>query len=283
MKIAVVILNYNSSVDCAKCVSFLKRQEELDMEIIVVDNCSDEEDLAKLRALCKEDSQCILIENHENRGYNAGNNIGLRYAAQKGYKYALIANPDMEFPQEDYISKMVKKMESDENIVVLGTDIISPERIHQNPVIRDGDWRSSLRWIKDIFTRTSDSNSFIDNYRKNHYCSKLSGCCLMVRMDFISSIGFFDENVFLYCEEPILSRQVESNGKKMYYLADTQAVHAHIKSAKGNPVKRFKYWRNSRFYFIERYSGDSSLGKAIAKSSAYFYVATFILLHKLKK
>lgn len=32
-------------------------------------------------------------------------NIGLRYAANKGYEYALIANPDMEFPQRGLCGK----------------------------------------------------------------------------------------------------------------------------------------------------------------------------------
>lgn len=281
MKIAIVVLNYNSSKDCKKCVGFLKRQQNIELDIIIVDNCSCDGDRQAVEILCKE-QECTFIANNGNKGYNAGNNIGLRYAAQKGYKYALIANPDMEFPQKDYISKIVEKMDSDENIVVLGTDIVSPEGIHQNPMERD-DWRNSFRWIKGYSIKRGGNYSHIDNYSENHYCSKVSGCCLMIRMSFISSIGFFDENVFLYCEESILSRQVEYAGKKMYYLADTQAVHAHIKTSKGNPGPRFKYWRNSRLYFIERYSGDCRLGKAIAKFSAYLYVAIFMLLYKIKK
>ena len=40
MKVAVIILNYNSSADCCKCVADLKRQEGVELEIIIVDNCS---------------------------------------------------------------------------------------------------------------------------------------------------------------------------------------------------------------------------------------------------
>ena len=112
MKVAVIILNYNSSLDCRKCVSFLKKQREVELEIVVVDNCSQAYDVEKLRQLCKEYG-CTLIENHENRGYNAGNNIGLRYAAEKGYKYALIANPDMEFPATNYIVTLVATISQD--------------------------------------------------------------------------------------------------------------------------------------------------------------------------
>ena len=37
MKIAVIILNYNSSDDCRKCISYLKRQEHIETEPVVVD------------------------------------------------------------------------------------------------------------------------------------------------------------------------------------------------------------------------------------------------------
>lgn len=282
MIIPVILLNYNSSSDCRKCISFLKRQKGIGVEIVVVDNCSTKNDLVKLKALCEEE-ECTLIENHENRGYNAGNNMGLRYAVEKGYKYALIANPDMEFPQQDYLLKLIEVMEKDEEIVVCGSDIVSPEGIHQNPMIRDGNWHESLRWITGVFRKKRiDTYDFIDHYEENHYCAKVSGCCLLVKLAFVKEIGFFDEKVFLYCEEAILSRQVENRRKKMYYTVAVQAVHRHIKSEKGNPVKRFRNWEQSRIYFIERYSGDTTMGKFTAKLSTRMYATLFIVLYRLK-
>lgn len=281
MKVAIIILNYNSSEDCRKCVSFLKRQEGVDLELVLVDNCSPDGD--KVKALCQEEG-CTFIPNKENRGYNAGNNIGLRYAANKRYKYALITNPDMEFPQTDYVKKLVETMETDSNIVVAGSDIISPNGIHQNPMMRDGDWRSSFGWIKGILNRQkTNAYDCIDNYTENHYCWKVSGCCLMIHLDFMKEIGFFDEYPFLYCEEAILSRQVEIADKRMYYTADIQAIHRHIASTKGDPIARFRQWKRSRIYFINRYSGDSWIGKKIASFSLQLYVGLFSLVRKIKR
>ena len=283
MRIAIIILNYNSSADCRKCIGFLKLQQGVEAEIVVVDNCSREEERKAVESVCKENA-CTFIANNENRGYNAGNNVGLRYAAEKGYEYALIANPDMEFPQEDYLLKLAEKMQSNEEIVVCGSDIIGADGIHQSPMGKEGNWRSSFGWIKDILHRKqkNEAYDFIDNHKESHYCHKISGCCLMLRMSFIKEIGFFDEKVFLYCEEAILSRQVEIAGKKMYYLATAQAVHRHVKSDKGDPVKRFKAWGKSRCYFIDRYSNDSWLGKQIAKLSMRMYVMVFTLYRHTK-
>ncbi len=284
MTIAVIILNYNSSADCRKCIGFLKRQEGVEAEIVVVDNCSPHQGEQEIiKQLCAE-QDCTFIQANENRGYNAGNNIGLRYAAEKGYKYALIANPDMEFTQTDYLRLMARAMEQDEDIVACGSDIVTLEGIHQNPMKRDGSWYSSFGWIKGLLRRKKVANTyeFIDNYRDSHYCSKLSGCCLMIRINFVKDIGFFDEHVFLYCEEAIISRQVERNGKRMYYLADIRAIHNHIKVKKGNPVKRFEHWRASRIYYINRYANYPWYGRWLSSFSMRLYVAFMMLYYKTR-
>lgn len=281
-KIAIVLLNYNSSADCRKCIGFLQCQQGVEIEIMVVDNNSCPDDCATVEKLCRE-TGCTFINASENRGYNAGNNIGLRYASEKGYKYALVANPDMEFPQADYLKGMVKAMQQEDDIVVVGSDIVTPEGLHQNPMSRDGDWRGSWNWVTDYFKRKpKDTYNFIDCYAENHYCSKVSGCCLLVKMDFIKRIGFFDEGVFLYCEEAILSRQVEQRGKKMYYLAEARAIHRHVRSEKGDPTGRFEHWKRSRLYYINRYSSYPWYGKWLAGISMRLYVALMILYYKLK-
>ncbi len=284
MKIATIILNYNSSADCRKCIGYLKAQQGVEQEIIVVDNCSRKDDRKAVEALCKEQG-CTFIANDENKGYNAGNNVGLRYAAEKGYNYALIANPDMEFPQTDYLATLLAIMQEDKEIVVCGSDIIGPDGTHQSPMGKDGGWKSSFGWVKEILLgrKNSDKYDFIDNYHDSHYCHKISGCCFMISIPFLDDINFFDEKVFLYCEEAILSRQVELAGKKMYYLATAQAVHRHIKSEKSDPVKRFKTWGKSRCYFIDHYSNDHWFGKQLAKLSMKMYVAVFTLYNKIKK
>lgn len=282
-KIAVVILNYNSAADCRKCVASLRQQEGVELEIVIVDNCSRAEEADAAWSVAREQG-CTFIAAGENRGYNAGNNVGLRHAAGLGCEYALIANPDMEFPERGYVARLAAEMRQRPDVAVVGSDIVTPEGIHQNPMMRDGDWRSSFGWIKSFFRKKkADTYDFIDNYAESHYCSKVSGCCLLVRMDFMERIGYFDERVFLYCEEAILSRQVEREGKKMYYIADARAIHAHVKSEKGDPVARFRHWKRSRIYFIKRYSDDSWIGKQLACLSMRTYVIAFIVVFRLKK
>lgn len=285
MKIAIIILNYNSSADCEKCIGFLKKQENQEAEIVVVDNCSEGEDKCAVEQLCQKEG-CTFIANNKNLGYNAGNNVGLRYAASKGYEYAMVANPDMEFPQSDYLYKMLTIMDADRNIAVCGSDIVTPEGVHQNPMLRDGNWRNSFAWIKEIFARKQekDKYDFIGDYSNSQYCHKVSGCCLMVRINFIKEINYFDEYPFLYCEEAILSKQVEKTKDwKIYYTADIQCIHRHIKNEKGNPIPRLKQWKRSRLYFINQYSSDNWVGKLITKLSEWTRIQLIILYFKIRQ
>jgi len=270
-KIAIVILNYNFSTDCLKCIAFFKNQIDVEFEIIIVDNCSCIEDIAELEVLCKNGNY-TLLKSSENRGFSAGNNIGLRYAADKGYEYALIVNPDVEIHETDYLSKMIAKMQLDDDIVVLGSDIVNLEGFHQNP-LREVSYIEELFCFIELFQRKLLKKlTYVIDYCNNGYCEKLSGCCFMIRVSFLEQIGFLDENTFLYCEEPILAKQVQIAGKKMYYLADSQAIHAHIKSKKGNKYKRLNLFMQSRIYYLKKYSGYSNIALFFLLFSKKLYI-----------
>lgn len=256
MRVPVILLNYNSSADCRECVADLKRQEGVELDIVIVDNCSPREgEQDTIRQLCTDEG-CTFIQAKENRGYNAGNNIGLRYAAKKGYKYVLIANPDMRFPQTDYVTQLVKVMEEKPEVAACGSNILSISGERQNP------WAFSSMW--EEFPIIVHIAKLLGKGRtplppKNCYCDILHGCCLMINLPNISQYGFFDENIFLFCEEAILGKQIKRHGKKMYYLHDATAIHAHVESAKGSVIKRYELFWRSRRYYLKNYSGYNKL------------------------
>ena len=60
MKVPVILLNYNSSADCCKCVADLKQQESAELEIIIVDNCSRKEDASAVEKLTVEQGYTFI-------------------------------------------------------------------------------------------------------------------------------------------------------------------------------------------------------------------------------
>lgn len=254
--VGIIILNYNTSDDCRKCISYIKSQTGIETEIIVVDNCSQKADVDKLSEFC-DGHGITLLNSKENRGYSAGNNIGLRYAVKKGIEYALIINPDVEIHQNDYLQRAVKQMISDNTIAVLGTDILHVNGKHQNP-LREPSFFDEFFWPCQLLKSVEKKERlYIEDYSHSRYCTKLSGCCFMIKLSFAQQIGFLDETTFLYCEEPILAKQVQQNSLKMYYISNLQAFHNHIKSKKGDPQKRMRFFAESRNYYLKTYSGHS--------------------------
>lgn len=281
MKIATIILNYNNTNDCRKCINDLLLQEGVEQEIIVVDNCSRSEEKEAIEAFCNENG-ITFIANGKNSGYNAGNNIGLRYAAEKGYDFALIANPDMQFPNKDYLQKLLEPMLADEEIVVCGSDIITPEGIHQNPKKRGKDRLSNFfSTLIGLFHIQKNHNpEWIESPTESKECRCLNGCCFAIYIGFIKMVGYLDENTFLYGEEPILGAMVEEANKKMFYNANTYAIHNHKKSNEKNRTFCLKHWRHSMIHNLYRYSKMPLYKKLLAQISIelYFLILRFSYL-----
>ena len=285
MKVAAVVLNYNSSADCQICIGYLKNQVDVELEIVVVDNASSPEERKKIATICLE-TGCTFIQNNDNRGYNAGNNAGLRYAAHNGFPYALVINPDVQLLQPDIIKKMVGKSEENDDIVALGTDVISPEGFHQNPRnYTNENWTDSFKWVGELLGRNKKGNdlSWVDSSDESHFCNGLNGCCFLAKVPFLKQIGFFDERTFLYGEEPIFARQVKNGDKKMYYCSDIQVFHNHLKSKEGKKTALLKYWKQSRLVYINHYSGYPFYGKWVARFSLALYFGVLSLKNKIRK
>ena len=105
----------------------------------------------------------------------------------------------------------------------------------------------------------------------------------LIKIYFLKEIEFFDERMFLYGEEPILGRQVELAGDRMYYYAGVSCVHAHKKSKEGSSAFCSKHWQNSQLLYIRHYSKQPMYGKLLAELSCRLYFGLLNLKHRLDK
>lgn len=273
-RIYCVILNYNSTSVCKRCIADLRQQRAVELVLIVVDNASRANELEALKTFCSG-SEIILLESKGNRGYSAGNNIGLRYAAEHGAELALIANPDMEFPDKDYLAKLTEAFDADDDVVVAASDIVDAAGVHINPQPPERGWRSAFQWLS--WKVDPEKNRRKIPFAESGACAKVAGCCFMIRLDFAKNIGFFDEYPFLYCEEAILAAQVVAAEKKMFYLADASAIHRHVDRPQSDPLPKFRQLRRSRIYYHRHYTQDNFFCKWLAVLSYdLWYVCAFV-------
>ncbi len=95
--IGIVILNYRNWDDTLRCVrSIWKNPPKESFQIILVDNASPNMPEYDLDAMVQQ-YQILYIKNKENKGYNAGNNVGIAKALELKCDAVLISNNDVCF------------------------------------------------------------------------------------------------------------------------------------------------------------------------------------------
>lgn len=124
---AVILLNYMSWEDTLAEMGLLKERLGIAYEdMVVIDNASPNGAAARLAHLA-EDLGYTFLEAGHNGGYASGNNIGLRYALEKGYQYGWVMNNDILIEDRHILDKLVNVLKSAPDIAVVNPDIYSPD------------------------------------------------------------------------------------------------------------------------------------------------------------
>jgi GT2 family glycosyltransferase len=232
MDISIVILNYKSKgfvMNCLKSIleaDFDMAGKKLIYEVIVVDNNSDDK-LGDI--LAWQYPQVVFIQNKENLGMGAGNNVGIKKA--KG-DYVAVMNPDT-IAFKDTFQKLYNYMESEKKAGVIGPRQLNPDKSIQN---------SCYRWPKiftPIYRRTPLGNlNFAKNDLKRYLMEDfdhkstqsvdwLLGSFLFIRASAINDVGLFDERYFMYFEDTDYCKRFWEKGWRVVYCASAEIIHNH--------------------------------------------------------
>lgn len=273
MKNGIVILNYNDSENTSLMLDDIKKYKILDY-IIVVDNKSTDDSVAKLKHY--ENKKIKIVESSENRGYAAGNNVGIKYLIDN-YEVdnIIISNPDIIVTEEE-IKKLVSNLER-KDIAIIAPNVKEPKGI-------------SRGWRLPTFTSELLSNipyfHFLENkvlsYKEEDYKSDLTevdvvkGCFFIIKKDVFEAIGFFDENTFLYYEEIIIGKKLKQLGFKTFVDNNVTVIHALSQSVDKsiNRINKFKILKRSQYYY-EKYINEMDIFKLTLLRISY-YVNLFI-------
>ena len=118
MKISIIIVNYNVRYFLQQCLQSVKKAiENIDAEIFVVDNVSEDGSVEMVQELFPE---IKLIANTENLGFSKANNQAIKLS--KG-EYVLLLNPDTVV-EEETIQKVCDFMDAHPDAGGLGVHMI---------------------------------------------------------------------------------------------------------------------------------------------------------------
>lgn len=207
-RLSVIILTYNSEKDIYECLDSVYKYNDIgdNLEIIVVDNQSHKYKAMQMR-LAQDYPQVRVVQNTHNGGYGQGNNVGIRLAESP---IVAVMNPDVRLLMPTF-GEMLRCFNDPQVIMCGGKQILSSGQ---------QGWSVVCSYKMPPILRLVIRNIALRTNHYNHRYMYFAGAFFLVRKEYFEQIGMFDENLFMYSEEPdihIRMRKQFPNGKMCYF------------------------------------------------------------------
>lgn len=237
-RIAIVILNWNGWQDTLACLKALQALNDVQFEIIVVDNASSNDSVARITGAFPD---VTLIENASNLGFAGGNNVGIALALARGVDYVWLLNADT-IPEPDSLSALVRTARAKKAHLV-GSVLMyadQPDTVQAWGGGRVSFWLGRSRHCRDA-----------RDARKLDY---LVAASLLVHVDVFRACGLLDSGFFVYWEDTDFCFAARQAGFELAVAHDSIVLHRESASlGKRNPKLDF-FFSSSSVRFFNRYS-----------------------------
>ena len=240
----IILLNYNGWKDTVECVKSLAVIKNTETHIVVVDNCSTDDSVEKLKAELPD--EVTLLQADENNGFSAGNNIGIKYALKNHADYVLLLNNDTVTDQ-DFLTPLVEFASRTPDCGCISSRIYY--YCDKNKIWFDGGAFHPYNCRAEHY-RFDEDGSAVTGI---HEATFISGCCMLIPATVIRKIGLMDERYFLYVEDTEYSLRIQKAGYKLYWDADHHFYHK-VSASTGNKSKLSQYYEiRNRYLIAEQY------------------------------
>lgn len=294
-KVSIVILNYKNRQDTLECLRTVLGISYSSCRVIVVDNDSQNDSLVHIGKWLTEqdrdflpltqeqsenadfvDHPLVLIQSASNRGYAAGNNIGIRWAVRAGDEYVLILNNDT-LVEKGFLEPLADFLDTDPASAMAGPKILDPDGDIDHNCARRRTTLVGFFFRFGIIKILCPRNKWVrEHYYTGEYDFKnprevdvLAGSCMLIRLEVLKQIDFLDEATFLFLEEFILCEKMRSLQKKAFIVPASVITHEKGSSVKSSPSPFvLKKEIDSFYYYLTEYR------------HVPFFLAHIILSHK---
>ena len=238
--VTVIVVTLNNLTLLRNCLHSLYAQDYGAIEIVVVDNGS-EEDVCGM--LTKEFSEVRMVRLNKNYGFAGGNNRGIAIA--RGEYIALINNDAVAAPQ--WISSLIATAESDPEIGAAASIIIDGNK----PEVLDS---CGVGIALDGMSRQAMRGMPVPQLIQPEEVLLFSGCACLLRAETLKEVGLFDEDFFAYCEDTDLGLRLRRAGWKIV-AAPGAYVHHYYSMTGGKFSLKKIYWveRNHLWVAIKNF------------------------------
>jgi GT2 family glycosyltransferase len=252
---SVIIINYKTTCHLKNCLnSILLHSKEIDYEILVADNNSEDVEIEKLFT---QYPTIKFFMRDVNDGFGAGCNFAVKKARGK---YFLFVNPDVIF-NDNSIKKFFDFIERNPEVA-----LCSGIQVDENnkPQYSFNNF-PNIGWeFREAISRTTDKKiqqlldeKLSDKSIKEAKVDWVIGACMFVRSDLFKKIGGFDENLFLYYEDVDLQYRLIKLGYKIKILTEVRIYHyqrSSVRSEEGKDVYYYNMHKSKMKYMQKHFN-----------------------------
>jgi len=288
LDLSVIILSFNTRDLLRQCLKavYASNLGKYEQEVIVCDNGSQDQSLAMVK---KEFPQAVVIANHGNIGFAAGNNPGIKRA--KG-RYILLLNSDTEVNPATF-KTIVDYLEHHNEVGAATCKLVLPDGT-MDPACHRGfptPWAAFTYFggLEKLFPHSaifSQYHQTSKDLNTIHEVDMISGAFFLVKREVIKQIGLLDEDYFFYGEDMDWCFRMKRAGWKIIFNPNVTVLHrkkqsgrAHLdqKRRLGTEIFFFKY---NKLFYQKNY--DKRYPRVLMCLIYFLFDLRIFLLEKLK-
>lgn len=235
-KVYVIVLNWNGWKDTIECIESCLKLTYTNFRILLVDNGSTDGSESILR---EHFPAVEFIQTGENLGFAGGNNVGIKYALEKGAEYVWLLNNDT-IVNPEALGELLKVAQRDEKIGVVGSKIY----YYDKP---DTLWFAGGRITRltSLIHHVGADQKDSTLHQEDMDVDFITGCSLLVKRLTIQQVGLMCEEYFLYVEDTDWNTRIKKAGWKIKWAAGSKLWHkVSSMHGQGNPFLNYYCVRN---------------------------------------
>jgi GT2 family glycosyltransferase len=227
--VSVIIVSYNTRDLLRECLASVHASERVRLDVLVADNGSSDGSAAVVAA---EFPSVDLIQNADNRGFAAANNVAIRRSRAR---LVLLLNPDA-CVQPSSIAALAAVLDAHPRAAAVGPRILNPDGSFQSCGYRFPTLMQEVRLSRRVDTLLSPllGPRPVDHIPQS--CTEVDWCdgaCLMIRRAAFDDVGLLDEQFFLYAEELDWCFNARRAGWAILVAPETTVFHHRGQSSAG--------------------------------------------------
>jgi GT2 family glycosyltransferase len=240
--VAIIVLTWNQrdlTLDCLASLAAMHYPSDR-LQIIVVDNGSQDNTPAAIRTRFPA---VTVVENHNNLGFAAGNNVGVSLALQGDAEYVMLLNNDTVVDGQ-MLARLLTVIQSQADVGIVGPKMLyfDPPNVIWCAGNRLGRWP----WITHRL-QAEQPDGALDELP--HAVDYITACGILLRRAVIEQIGLLDPRFFIYYEETDWCYRARRAGWRILYVPDARLWHK-VSAAMGATSPATDYYMNRNLYLF---------------------------------